>query len=95
MATTDDRHTARDEKSWVAGRRAALTSMLGRVLGDLGYQDAEASRAAWVLEREGVVRVLRRVCGDFGDNNWPVDLDLGDVIEKHLEVHLHDGAVRP
>jgi len=27
---------------------------------------------------------LRIECGELGDNDWPDDLHLGDVIEKHL-----------
>lgn len=28
--------------------------------------------------------MLRQVCDEFGDNDWPDNLHLADVIEKHL-----------
>ncbi len=39
-------------------------------------------------ERADAVRVLRGLCQEFGDNDWPDNLHLGDVIEKHLGKHL-------
>ena len=39
-------------------------------------------------ERASVIALLRRVCEVHGDNDWPDDLHLGDVIEKHLARHL-------
>jgi hypothetical protein len=41
-------------------------------------------------ERQDVVRQLREVCGDYGDNDWPDNLHLGDVIEKHLARNLYE-----
>ena len=41
-------------------------------------------------ERAGVVVTLRALCADFGDNDWPDDLDIADVIEKHLSRHLYE-----
>lgn len=35
-------------------------------------------------ERADVVAKLREFCGERGDNDWPDNLHLGDVIEKHL-----------
>jgi hypothetical protein len=40
-------------------------------------------------ERADTLLQLREVCGDFGDNDWPNELHLGDVIDKHLARHLH------
>ncbi len=31
--------------------------------------------------------MLRYVCGEVGDNDWPDTLHLADVIEKHLFRH--------
>ena len=28
--------------------------------------------------------MLRQVCAKYGDNDWPDNLHLADVIEKHL-----------
>src|SRR2546423_657496 len=35
-------------------------------------------------EREDVVKLLRDACEEHGDNDWPDNLHLTDVIEKHL-----------
>ncbi len=72
------------ERDYIRGHRAALMSMLQTILGELGYEDTEATRAKWVLEREATVAALRDVCGAYGDNDWGETLHLADVVEKHL-----------
>lgn len=39
-------------------------------------------------ERQETIKSLRGLCKDFGDNDWPDDLHLADVIEKHLGKYL-------
>ena len=77
-----------DERKWTEGYRAAWLSMLGECLRRLGYDDPEAGKAAWIVEREGIVTKLREVCETFGDNDWPKDLHLADVIDKHLFAYI-------
>lgn len=36
------------------------------------------------VERAETVAALRRLCDYLGDNDWPDDLHLADVIEKHI-----------
>ncbi len=43
-----------------------------------------AQRSPWDFEREATVAMLRAVCAEYGDNDWPDNLHLADVIEKHL-----------
>lgn len=78
----------RTEAAFERGNRAAWVAMLGVCIGKLGYSDAEAKHVAWIKEREEAVAMLRRVCEEHGDNKWPDDLHLADVIDKHLSVHL-------
>lgn len=78
------------ERTWIAGQRSALTSMLSKVLGELGYQDTEATRAKWIVEREQTIARLREACADWGDNDWTETLHLRDVIDKHLLRHLDE-----
>lgn len=78
----------RSERDYIRGLRSAATHMLRHCLGELGYEDTEATRARWILEREAAVEALRAVCRDHGDNDWPDDLSLADVIEKHLHRNL-------
>lgn len=58
------------------------------VLDELGYNSLEEKQAAWILEREEAIAILRKVCAAYGDNDWPDDLSLGDVITRHLEKYL-------
>jgi hypothetical protein len=52
-------------------------------------QDSDAQELnALRQEREDVMKLLRRVCEEHGDNNWPDDLHLYDVLVKHLFIHL-------
>jgi hypothetical protein len=79
------------ERGHTDGERAALVGLLGHVLGRLGYDDIAARQAWWVKERESAIATLRELCRDFGDNDWPEDLHLTDIIGKHLADHLHGG----
>lgn len=91
-ALFDAENTSASEMHWSKGYRAAMTSMLIKVLSDLGYQDTEETRAKWIIEREQAVSALRDICADHGDNDWEDDLHLGDVINKHLHRHLGEGG---
>jgi hypothetical protein len=42
----------------------------------------------FVLQRQETVQKLRRVCAEFGDNDWRDDDWLADVVDKHLYRHL-------
>jgi hypothetical protein len=79
-----------DEQSYIEGHRRALLGMLRHVLGALDVYDPEAGAARWVIERQDTVAVLRRICAEIGDNEWPDDLHIGDVIEKHLVRHMEN-----
>lgn len=83
--------TEKDELNYERGSRAAWLSMLGECLRQLGYEDIESQKAAWIKEREATVSALRSACERHGDNYWPNDLHLADVIEKHL---MHNAQIR-
>lgn len=72
------------EESYVAGQRDAYRSLLRLALGNLGVDDPVAGKAFWVEDRARSVAALREICEQHGDNDWPDDLSLADVIEKHL-----------
>lgn len=79
------------ELNYERGSRAAWLSMLGECLRHLGYDDQESQKAAWIKEREETVAALRSACDECGDNEWPYDLHLADVVKKHLVRHLNVG----
>jgi hypothetical protein len=82
--TDEEAQADHDDMMWMRGERAALTGILEDCLRKLGYDSAEGSRVAWISERERTVAMLRQVCDIHGDNDWPNDLHLADVVEKHL-----------
>ena len=43
---------------------------------------------AWAIERQEIVAQLRSFCEEYGDNDWPDELHLADVLEKHLYRHV-------
>ncbi len=85
--------TEQEEQLYIQGSNAAWRQMLSTCLanmpGELGAPDRML--AARTAELHDVRAQLRELCAEFGDNDWPDDLHLGDVIEKHLGRHLRDG----
>jgi len=76
------------EEAYEQGSRMAWLSMLQMCLRNLGYDANDVTHAKWIVERELAVSQLRSLCRDFGDNDWPDDLSLADVVDKHLTNHL-------
>jgi hypothetical protein len=81
--TADEWVEKRDE-ILTEGERIVWRSILRECLVNLGYEGTEAQHTKWISEREAAVSALRRVCEDFGRNDWPPDLHLADVINKYL-----------
>lgn len=82
-----------EERAYVLGGRAAVRNILNQCIQALGTnaeEDKDKRIAQLVSEREEALSVLRRLCDVFGDNDWPHDLHLADIIDKHLGRHLHD-----
>jgi hypothetical protein len=82
------------EEVYERGSRAAWASMLRTCLRSLGYDSPEAQAAKWISEREAAIAMLRQVCDEHGDNDWPDNLHLADIIEKHLWRNLPDPMPR-
>ena len=77
-----------NEADYTRGSRSAWLSMLQTCLRELGSDDPEVGKVRWIIEREQTVEALRLVCASHGDTNWTEDLNLADVVSKHLEIHL-------
>lgn len=82
------------EQDYVEGSRRAWLSILQLALRHLEIDDVEAGKARWVSERQEIIAKLREICKRYGDNDWPDDLHLADVIEKHLYDHLESASPR-
>jgi hypothetical protein len=87
---TPETEAERNEAVWLLGYRAAKQAQLADALQWLGYSGQSVEALA--SEREAAVRALRAVCADHGDNDWPDNLHLADVIEKHLHRHLTENT---
>lgn len=84
----------REEKIYDEGQRSAWRMILLHAVKELGYRDEPAvAHHRWILEREAAVAQLRMACREHGDNDWPDDLHLADVIDKHLMrwIEVDDG----
>ena len=81
-----------NESSFEQGSRAAFVSVLQTCLIRLGYEDPENKKTSWLLEREAAISSLRDVCEQHGDNDWDEELNLSDIIEKHLYENLEKPA---
>lgn len=68
--------------------RAVYQRLLRLALEGLGMDSPEFETARLASERSRLVTTLREICAEFGDNDWPENLDLSDVLEKHLARHL-------
>lgn len=73
-----------EERAYVLGHRMALRQVLELCVRQLGYDDPGSTAVKWIAEREAAISALRRVCEDYGDNDWDERLHLADVITKHI-----------
>jgi len=76
-----------EDALWMEGNRAAYRHMFQTCAQALGEK---SDLTALQIERGRAIAALRDACREFGDNDWPDNLDLSDIIEKHLVRHLGD-----
>ena len=62
------------------------------MIGIFAKDDPMVRLAYLIDERARTVKALRKLCETLGCNDWPDNLDLGDIIEKHLERTIEDMA---
>ena len=76
------------EIDYIKGEKQATMAMLQLCCTFLGYDDIDAQKRAWILEREGALIALRNICDEYGDNDWSDKLSLADIIDKHLHRNM-------
>jgi hypothetical protein len=81
------------DRGYVRGQRQAWLGLLQTAIRELrgagvDVEEPSLALAAAVSELEQVRSSLREACADFGDNDWPDNLNLSDVLEKHLVAYL-------
>lgn len=70
------------------GRKAMAAGIIRQCWEELDPNNREI--ASLILERNLAVDILRQICEEHGDNGWPDNLNLADVIEKHLWRYLEE-----
>lgn len=80
--------TRAEERAYAAGGKAVHAQNLAAALAGLGVSGSRGKAAALAKERAEAVVALRSICAEHGDNDWEDNLNLADVIEKHLGRHL-------
>ena len=76
------------EAAYESGARRAHLIHFTEALRGLDRDGPEWTQKSWVAEREDAILTLRRICAQHGDNDWPDDLHLSDIIQKNLECYL-------
>lgn len=74
-----------EEAAYLRGERYAGRRLLSLAIEMLG---PEGTAESWRIERAGLISLLRRLCAKHGDNNWPNDLHVVDILDKHLFRYL-------
>lgn len=75
------------EKDYMQGKERALLGILQHVHEKLGQEDTAAAQSKWIVERAETVLALRSIFDALGDNDWPDDLYLPDIVGR-LENYL-------
>ncbi len=78
------------EQHYINGKTQAYRDMLALCVRELAEPGVTVEKL--LKERADTLLVIRRICEDYGDNDWPDELHLGDALEKHLERHLWDNS---
>ena len=78
--------TEKEEQAYMQGQRAAWMTLFNQCLRNLDIDTAHAQQ--WFPEREEAIAALRELCREYGDNDWPENLHLADIINKHLGKYL-------
>ena len=76
--------TEAEELAYIRGRRSFASEMISAAARELVVSDVEITAASLLVEREQTRQALRDLCDREADNDWPDDLNLADVINKHL-----------
>ena len=76
------------ETLYDAGKRQVWTQLLWLAATNLDLDIDKRTLVRLAKERDEAVTALRRICATHGGLDWPADLHLADILEKHLERYL-------
>lgn len=78
------------EHDYQLGYQAAMRRIAGETMRSLNPEPGRRDITALLVERSATVEKLRELCADHGDNDWPEDLYIPDILDKHLAQYLTD-----
>lgn len=84
--------TEGEERAYQQGLRQAYLHMTGDALRHL-ERGPEFTNLVWERERLEVVMKMREICEYHGDNDWTDNINLADVLERHLMNHLEENSI--
>lgn len=71
--------------NYISGYQAAWRQILGLAMQNL---EGDFTKERLLQERSETISVLREICEAHGDNDWPDNLYIPDILRKHLEEYL-------
>ena len=75
----------KEEQIYIEGEAQAFKKMISHFQNELRGLGVELkTKDQFDQERIDTIATLRQVCREHGDNDWPDDLHLSDIINKHL-----------
>lgn len=72
-----------EDRAYTTGRQSLARDLFAVAMIEL-YEGQPPEADQMRIERADAILTLRRICAEEGDNDWPDDLHLSDIIEKHL-----------
>jgi len=84
MTMTDGERAEEYELGYIEGHRRTASNLLLHAMGELSGFLEVPNEANLLAERTETIATLRRLLHDLGDDDWPDNLHLSDIIEKHL-----------
>jgi hypothetical protein len=70
-----------EEQAYLMGQQSVWLRLLEEALLRI---DTPQPLARLRAERAATIALLRRLCRDYGDNTWPDDLYLPDILDNHI-----------
>lgn len=84
MSDTQDGYDIGSRQAWMDVLMTAMRHLMALD----GLTQEQVDLVSLIVERYAAINALRRICEEHGDNDWDADLNLADILTKHLERHL-------
>lgn len=76
----------KEEQIYILGETEALKTVICLCQNKLRGLDVKLkTKEEFDQERIDVINLLRQICSERGDNDWPDDLHICDIMNKHID----------